>query len=198
MKNTQDKTRIAIIAAMAIFVIALGGYMLWSSSNPTPQELQAQALRSEALAKEYEGESVLVQAKAQLVAAYPATLKEAGLAAVKLGMGALLVAAGVGFIGLFLAMSVSLVIRSSAYAYTDIKKANVLSDLQFSNPAVNPLLAGASDNLTIDHSELFKRADAARTGGGGPTGAIDRYTNRIRVGTDPATAGTGSKKRKRK
>lgn len=207
MKNmTQDKTRIAIIVAMAIFALVMVGWMFFSSANPTPAQMSAQAARSEALAVEYQGESILVQAqselvraKADLVNAYPQTLKEAGLAAVKLGSGVVLVALGIGALGLLFAMAASLVMRSAAYAYTDVQKSRVLSDLQFANPARNPLLGGA-DSSVIDYSEIFKRTDAARTGGGGTEGAVSRHTDRITIdGSNiPASAGTDTRKSNRK
>lgn len=175
--DKKDRKKIAIIAVVAIFVVMLGVYFLLPDTTPTAEQLTALSVRSEALAKEYQGESVLVQAKAQLVSAYPDTFIAAGQSAVKVGTGTFLVLLGLGALYLIFSLGTSLIVRSTADAYNHVQRANIISDLQFSNPGLSALLSGSGGDGVLDYSDIIKRTDAARTGGGGADGAVDRYTN---------------------
>lgn len=193
MNISREKSRLLLVITMVIFAVVLIGYMFWSGANPTPEQLAAQAARSEALAKEYEGESKLVESKATLVSAYPDTLREAGLAAVKLGTGAFLVVGAVGLGWLLFSLGTSLMIRSSAHAYEDAVKARIVADLQFQPPNSSGMLSsGDGDPNVIDLRAVNKSNRAKRTPGGGPAGAVQRYKDTLPKSDTPAGAGTAA------
>jgi len=127
MIDRRQTTKVAIIMAVLVLVTAFVLYTL--ITRPNAESLAAEAALAQARAAEYQGESTLLQAKAQLVEAYPDTLHAAGSASWELGRGLFLTSLAIGVVVIAFAIAVGYIMRSTSNAYMEINAIKVLPKL---------------------------------------------------------------------
>ena len=196
MDENRTNLRVALIMGASTLAVAFVLYTVFVGyvNRPNPAALQAEALLAEPQAKEYEGESSLIQAKANLVSAYPGTITAAGETALQFGLGLFLALIGLGAAYLIFSIGTSFMMRSSANAYRDVNAVRVLPKLQNDNESVGWITSGVAGNGGIHSEDVGIAPESASSlaggtdpkspgkgntaGGGGADGAAKRYSKR--------------------
>ena len=193
MDTNRTNLRVALIMGAAVIAVAVVLYVVFTGyiNKPDPAALVAEAALSEAQAKEYEGESILVKAKADLVSSYPDTISAAGSTALQFGLGFFLLMLGLGAGWLVFSVGTTFVIRSSANAYRDVNAVRVLPKLPGNNVPDGFLAPGVAGDWGVDSTYMGTTSKgassgtstkSATTGGGGADGAKKRYADRTAKG----------------